>query len=332
MADLTPEQQQEKYAAIELLYSEGQWSEVLQASEALLADLPPLQGQPLRPRLQLVIGHTLLYGLADLKGAEERYRTVLVDTEEPVLREIAEQGLARCSAQRQELPEAAAPRGAAGAITPAETPEPEPVADAAGRSEGGDAPEIPGEAVLESSAPAPEPVSAVAAMPWEVGAAATSAAGASVGPAAGAAMPWLSELGMEPAVTAAQPEPDTSGVETPFLSAPQTEEKPDSADANPPAKEEPVAEALTQQPSPAEEPVPAEESTPVSEQTTAVDTLARLREPDALIPVTVEVLEDPPAPPQPEAQRKPEPAQEAAPLSPEDMAELARGLLEVVMR
>ena len=112
MANPTPEQQQEQYAAIELLYSEGKWAEVLQASEGLLAALPAVQGHPLRPRLELVIGHTLLYGLADLDGAEQRYRTVLLDTEEPVLREIAEQGLGRCGEQRLQVAVGAAPEPA----------------------------------------------------------------------------------------------------------------------------------------------------------------------------------------------------------------------------
>lgn len=101
MGDLTPEQQLAQYAAIELLYSEGKWSEVLQAGEALLAVLPTQQGHPLRPKLELVMGHTLLYGLANPDGAAARYRAVPVETKEPVLREIATQGLLRCDEQRQ---------------------------------------------------------------------------------------------------------------------------------------------------------------------------------------------------------------------------------------
>lgn len=127
MADSTPEQRQKQYAAIELLYSEGKWPEVLQASESLLAGLRPAQGHPLRPRLELVIGHTLLYGLADLAGAEQRYRAVLVGTQEQVLREIAEQGLLRCHDQRQA---AAAGATAAQEPEPEEAPSPEPVGDA----------------------------------------------------------------------------------------------------------------------------------------------------------------------------------------------------------
>jgi hypothetical protein len=110
MADATPEPLQEQYAAIELLYSAGRWPEVLAAADGLLADLPPLQGEPLqdgplqaqslRSRLQLLIAHTLLYGQGDPQGAEQRYRAVLVESDDAVVREIAEQGLLRCGEQR----------------------------------------------------------------------------------------------------------------------------------------------------------------------------------------------------------------------------------------
>lgn len=105
MADATPEPLQEQYAAIELLYSAGRWPEVLESSEALLAGLPPaqdepLQAQSLRSRLQLLIAHTLLYGQGDPQGAEQRYRAVLVESDDAVVREIAEQGLLRCGEQR----------------------------------------------------------------------------------------------------------------------------------------------------------------------------------------------------------------------------------------
>ncbi|MEB3185704.1 MAG: hypothetical protein VKM97_07450 [Cyanobacteriota bacterium] len=93
------EQQHERYAAIELLYSEGRWPEVLAAGEALLASLATLQHQPLRCRLQLLIGHTLLYGLADPDGAEQRYRAVLQNSDDAVVREIADRGLQDCSEQ-----------------------------------------------------------------------------------------------------------------------------------------------------------------------------------------------------------------------------------------
>jgi hypothetical protein len=103
MSTLTPEQLQERYSAIELLYSESRWPEVLAASEALLAELPTEPGEPLRPRVELVLAHTLLYGQSDPQGAEARYRLVLELTGEAVLRDLAEQGLLRCETQRRRL-------------------------------------------------------------------------------------------------------------------------------------------------------------------------------------------------------------------------------------
>ena len=103
MSTLTPEQLQERYSAIELLYSESRWPEVLAASEALLAELPSEPGEPLRPRVELVVAHTLLYGQSDPQGAEARYRSVLEQTGEAVLRDLAEQGLLRCETQRRRL-------------------------------------------------------------------------------------------------------------------------------------------------------------------------------------------------------------------------------------
>ena len=316
MADPTPEQQQEQYAAIELLYSEGQWSEVLQASEALLAALPPVEGHPLRPRLQLVIGHTLLYGLADLHGAEQHYRSVLLETEEPVLREIAEQGLSRCSEQRQAV------------IEPAE-----------------EAPAAPSD---EPAAPA-EASPAATAMPWEVDLGTSS--GSAPGGASGAVMPWLRELGLEPPTPAAG-----DGGDSPFLSSVRTARNAETPNLQQGlGAEEGLAEGcthgeemgnavgeatpelvLTPQPQKPQEQDTLLEATPA---TSAEETLALLREPDALIPVTVQVLEEAQAPAESETpahqgqqEPLPQPAKEEPPLSPDDMAELARGLLEVVLR
>ena len=92
----TLDQQQEQYAAIELLYSEQKWAEVLAASESLLASLAPESGNPLKPRLLLVMAHTLLYGPRQYAAAAERYAEALQDATEPLLRQIAEQGLGRC--------------------------------------------------------------------------------------------------------------------------------------------------------------------------------------------------------------------------------------------
>ena len=223
MADATPEQQQEQYAAIELLYSEGKWPEVLQSSDALLADLPPVQDHPLRPQLELVIGHTLLYGLADLDGAEQRYRAVLVETQEQVLREIAEQGLLRCQDQRQ----------ATAAL------EPEAQAD-------GDR----------------------------------------------AAMPWLVVLDNEPAI-AMEP-----AVEPSHSDSVRSVRNPETPSLAPTPRGTPAIQA-PQAPH-AGAPTASGTSTNTSTSTTVAETLALLREPDAL--------------------------------SPDEMAELARGLLDVVLR
>jgi len=111
--DQPSEQQHERYAAIELLYSEGRWPEVLAAGEALLTCLAPDQQQPLRSRLQLLIGHTLLYGLADPGGAEQRYRAVLQNSDDAVVREIADRGLQHC---REQGPAAAEHKPAAAAM------------------------------------------------------------------------------------------------------------------------------------------------------------------------------------------------------------------------
>jgi hypothetical protein len=252
MASPTPEQQQELYASIERLYSEGKWDAVLEASQALLAALPAGSDHPLRPRLDLVIGHTLLYGLKDPAGAEQRYNAVLLDTEEPVLREIAAQGLERCREQDQANLAAV----------------PEADADAAL--------EVPS----ENAAPAPVEAG------QDLAAAAEAPSQAAEGDSPGAAaMPWLVELG---GVEPSNPTPIEAGpgAETPFKAAIRLSE---SAE------------------------LPAD-----SGSTSTEDTLALLREPEPLIPVTVELVEDAPTS---------EPL-----LSPDAMAELARGLLEVELR
>ncbi len=164
MADLSQEQQD--YAAIELLYSEGRWLEVVQRSEALLAALTPQQ-QPLQARLNLVIGHALLYGLGDRPGAEQRYRAVQQDFQEPVLREIAEQGLKRC---REPLQPAAT------------TPQP---------------------TTPEALTPQPK----AGAMPWEASPAPSAAVVEQAGSSSGAAMPWMVELGAEVAPSQLMPQP-----------------------------------------------------------------------------------------------------------------------------
>jgi len=310
MANPTPEQQQEQYAAIELLYSEGKWAEVLQASEALLAALPAVQGHPLRPRLELVIGHTLLYGLADLDGAEQRYRTVLLDTEEPVLREIAEQGLGRCSEQRQQVAV-----GAAAEPAPVVEPPADVVADVSV-----EAPDETAGGVRDAT---PIAATMATAMPWDLSPEASVGDRGEGAAATRAAMPWLAELSPEPGVEQlattepaerSGPEPDVSSQL--FADSVRTGRNGESPDL----------EQTSPNPGATSSAAAAEATSPA----TADETLALLREPDELIPVTVQVLEEAQAPAEVESQ--PEAPKEEPPLSPDEMAELARGLLEVVLR
>ena len=97
-------------AGIERLYSRGAWSEALQAGEALQAQLRLGAANPLRLRLELLIGHTLLYGLGERSAAESHYQKVQTHSGDPVLLAIAAQGLQRC--------------GGLGADPPAEPPQP----------------------------------------------------------------------------------------------------------------------------------------------------------------------------------------------------------------
>jgi hypothetical protein len=83
-------------AGIERLYSRGAWSEALQAGAALQAQLRLGATNPLRLRLELLIGHTLLYGLGERSAAERHYQEVQTHSGDPVLLAIAAQGLQRC--------------------------------------------------------------------------------------------------------------------------------------------------------------------------------------------------------------------------------------------
>ncbi|MFO7630408.1 MAG: hypothetical protein R6W06_13015 [Prochlorococcaceae cyanobacterium] len=91
----------EAYAAVERAYSQGRYDTALQQAQALLATLDATPDasadEPLRPRLLLLMGHCHLYGLADPQQAAAAYRDVLERCNEPVLREIAEESLGRCT-------------------------------------------------------------------------------------------------------------------------------------------------------------------------------------------------------------------------------------------
>lgn len=94
--DLALEALQQRYAAIEQVYAEQNWSDVELQCQSLLAELPAEPGDPLRQRLLLLLGHTQLYGLGNPAAAASFYSAVLAGEPEAVLAELARQGLAQC--------------------------------------------------------------------------------------------------------------------------------------------------------------------------------------------------------------------------------------------
>lgn len=168
--------QQERYAAIERHYSQGQWQEVLNGSTALLAELPDQPGDPLRTRLILLQGHTQLYGLGQIAEAAAVYRQVLDSQPEPVLQSIAQQELERCLGQM--------------AASQTETPLPSTTGEAAAGSD----------------------------FPFTATAVGSAAAGQTV-----SAMPWLDALGgVDPAAAVA---PQGSADQPPWLTTPPLDTK-----------------------------------------------------------------------------------------------------------
>ena len=99
----SPNSLQQRYEAIERVYSERQWDDVARLSEELLLELPNEPADPLRQRLQLLLGHTYLYGYHDRATATGFYSRVRAATQEPVLRDIADQGLEQCASQAAQL-------------------------------------------------------------------------------------------------------------------------------------------------------------------------------------------------------------------------------------
>ena len=129
---LTPEILQQRYATIERLYSEREWPQVEALSETLLGELPADPADPVRLRLQLLLGHTRLYGMGAVADARGHYQTVLENCNETTLREIAEQGLQQCTQveEGKALPSPAEPAATVGEIAAA-------AAAAAGGAAGG---------------------------------------------------------------------------------------------------------------------------------------------------------------------------------------------------
>jgi hypothetical protein len=89
---------------MERLYSRGDWSEALDAGQALLANLQVGASNSLRLRLELLIGHTQLYGFGKQAEAEQHYRVVQQHSGDSLLLAIASQGLQLCSGFAAESP------------------------------------------------------------------------------------------------------------------------------------------------------------------------------------------------------------------------------------
>lgn len=122
----THESHEQRYAAIERVYSEREWPEVESLGEALLVDLPDDPADPLRLRVILLLAHTRLYGMGDVDTAKGYYRALLRHCADPNLTQIAEQGLEDCcvvARQQERAPQrSVAPQPAADKVkaTPAE--------------------------------------------------------------------------------------------------------------------------------------------------------------------------------------------------------------------
>jgi len=101
------DQADDQYGALERLYSNRRWAELEASAEVLLAEMDgAVAGQgdgdgDLRARVQLLLGHTRLYGFNDAGVAAEHYRQVLAAEPQALLLGIAQEGLNQCLATKQ---------------------------------------------------------------------------------------------------------------------------------------------------------------------------------------------------------------------------------------
>ncbi len=97
----------QRYGQIEEAYRQQEWSTVMEQGKVLLPDLEkqPEDAAGLKPRLQLLMAHALLYGFNDTLMAEELYTMVAGDSSESDLQPVAEAGIRNCRAHRAQLRE-----------------------------------------------------------------------------------------------------------------------------------------------------------------------------------------------------------------------------------
>jgi hypothetical protein len=87
---------QDAYIAVEHAYSRQKFPEALRLAQELVPLIPSGSADQLDLRLQLLIGHTYLYGLVQPQQALACYQQVLTQSSDPTYRELAKQGLSLC--------------------------------------------------------------------------------------------------------------------------------------------------------------------------------------------------------------------------------------------
>jgi hypothetical protein len=156
----------QRYGQIEEAYRQQEWSIVMDQGQSLLADLEkqPEAGAGLKPRLQLLMAHALLYGFNDTLMAEDLYTRVAGDSSESDLQPVAEAGIHNCRANRAQRRENEA-RAQAKAAQRRKAEQEELISATANQNQSQPASPVPG-----AGAGSPGPV-----MPWLTKTAADSA-------------------------------------------------------------------------------------------------------------------------------------------------------------
>ena len=92
----------QRYGQIEEAYRQQEWSTVMEQGKTLLDDLETQSEAEagLKPRLQLLMAHALLYGYNDTLMAEDLYTRVSADGSDSALQPMAEEGINHCRAIR----------------------------------------------------------------------------------------------------------------------------------------------------------------------------------------------------------------------------------------
>ena len=94
-----PSPEEQAYSAVERAYGQGAFPRALELALALQPQLEPGRPDLLDQRLQLLIGHLHLYGLAQPREAEAAYQAVLDTCQEANYCQLAEQSLLLCAQQ-----------------------------------------------------------------------------------------------------------------------------------------------------------------------------------------------------------------------------------------